>query len=125
MTTVQDCVQEIIAKGPTYFISSSVASGVSGAQVATEWDPASLLEDMRQNSPGLLGDHAWTEWSVRPALGSSCFIHYGTRGSSLGHLEVPGYGSLRALEQSHKRQVSASMATSTDASTPLIRLLGF
>ncbi|MGZ3680735.1 MAG: hypothetical protein ACXWQR_19760 [Ktedonobacterales bacterium] len=121
MTTVQDCVLEIIAKGPGYFIRSSMPDG---ARPVTEWDPATLLEEMRQNSPGVLDDHAWTECSVRPAIGNSCFIHYGVRGSSLGHLEVPGYGHLRALELSQKRQASTDTSAG-GARTPLIRLLGY
>lgn len=100
MKTVQDCVLEISAKRPGYFIRSSMPDG---ARPVMEWDLATLLEEMRQNSPGVLDDHAWTECSVRPAIGNSCFIQYGARGSqygvrgsSLGHLEAPGYGHLRA-----------------------------
>lgn len=120
-TTVQDCMQEIIAKGSGYFIRTS---GSGGTRAATEWEPAALLEDMRQNSPGVLDDHAWTEWSVRPASGSTCFIYYGSRGSSLTHLEMPCYGSLRALEVSQKRQATTNTTTG-GAPKSLIHLLGY
>lgn len=121
MTTLRDCLQEIIAKGSGYFIRGTVPGGSS--EVA-EWEPATLLEDMRQNAPGVLDDHAWTEWSVRPAIGSSCFIHYGLRGASLAHREVASYGHLRAFELSQKRQTSTVMQVGR-ARTPLIHLLGY
>lgn len=121
MTTVQDCMQEIIAKGPGYFVRSSVPAG---AYATTEWEPATLLEDMRQNAPGVLDDYAWTDWSLRPAIGRSCFIHYGSRGSSLAHREVPSYGHLRAFELSQKRQTSTAMQAGR-ARTSLIDLLGY
>lgn len=120
-TTVQDCMQEIIAKGSGYFIRGTVPGG---PRAATEWEPTTLLEDMRQNSPGVLDDHAWTEWSVRPAIGSSCFIHYGSRGSSLAHQEVPSYGHLRAFELSQKRLASTDTPAG-GARTSLIHLLGY
>jgi hypothetical protein len=94
MTTVNDCMQEIIAKGPGYFIRGGVPSG---EQVAAEWDPTALLEDMQHHLPGVLEDHAWTEWSVRPDIGVICLVHYGVRGFSLGYMEVPGYGKLCVL----------------------------
>lgn len=121
MTTLQDCLQEIIEKGPRYFIRSAVPLG---ANTAMEWEPAALLDDMRQKSPGVLEDHAWTEWSVRPTIGSSCFIHYGVRGSSLGHQEVPGYGHLRVLELAQKKQAGAG-AMASSARSPLSRLQGY
>lgn len=121
MTTLFDCLQEIIEKGPQYFIRGAVPSG---ATMALEWDPATLLDDMRQKSPGVLEDHAWTEWSVRPIIGSSCFIHYGVRGSSLGYQEIPGYGHLRALELAQKKQTGAG-AISGNARPPLSRLQGY
>ncbi|MGZ3585169.1 MAG: hypothetical protein ACXVCT_20695 [Ktedonobacterales bacterium] len=101
MTTVQDCMQEIIAKGPGYFIRGRAPAG---EHVAREWEPQALLDDMRQNIPGILEDHAWTEWSLRPDIGVTCIIHYGVRGFSLGYMEVPGYGTLRVLELSQKRR---------------------
>lgn len=121
MTTVRDCLQEIIAKGPGYFIRGAVPAG---EQEATEWDPTVLLEDMRRKLPGVLEDHAWTEWSVRPTIGTMCFIHYGVRGFSLGYMEVPGYGNLRVLELSQKRHTGSS-GTSDDTRKPLSRLLGY
>jgi hypothetical protein len=79
---------------------------------------------MQQKSPGVLEDDAWTEWSVRPAIGSSCVIHYGIRGFSLGHMEVPSYGHLRALEQSQRQQASAG-TMGGGMPVPLSRLLGY
>lgn len=121
MTTVQDCMHEIIAKGPGYFIRGAVPAG---AQVAREWDPAALLEDMQQNLPGVLEDHAWTEWSVRPNIGVTCIIHYGVRGFSLGYMEVPGYGNLRVLELSQKRQTGTG-EKSGGSPKNLTHLLGY
>lgn len=121
MTTVQDCLREVIAKGPGYFIRGAVPAGT---HVAMEWDPTALLEDMQQKLTGVLDDHAWTEWSVRPDIGVTCFIHYGVRGFSLGYMEVPGYGNLRVLELAQKRQTSAS-AVSDGSRKPLSRLLGY
>lgn len=120
-TTVQECMQEIIAKGSGYFIRSSVPGG---SRAATEWEPTSLLADMRQNAPGILDDLAWTEWSDRSLIGTSCFIHYGSRGSSLAHQEVPSYGHLRAFELSQKR-LASSATSANGARTPLIHLLGY
>lgn len=121
MTTVQDCMQEIIAKGPGYFIRGGVPSG---AHEAREWDPTALLEDMRQNLPGVLEDHAWTEWSVRPNIGVTCVVHYGVRGFSLGYMEVPGYGNLRVLELSQKQLASAGEKGGSSPKN-LSRLLGY
>ncbi len=120
-TTLQECMQEIIATGSGYFIRGTVPGGSS--EVA-EWEPATLLEDMRQNSPGVLDDHAWTEWSVRPAIGRSCFIHYGLRGSSLAHREVPSYGHLCAFELSQKR-LANTHTSAGGACISLIHLLGY
>lgn len=121
MTTLHDCLQEIIEKGPGYFIRGAVPPGET---MAIEWESATLLDDMRQKSPGVLEDHAWTEWSVRPTIGTSCFIHYGVRGSSLGHQEVPGYGHLRALEVAQKKRAGTG-ALSSNARPPLSRLQGY
>jgi hypothetical protein len=121
VTTVQDCVNEIIAKGPGYFIRGSAPSG---AQAVIEWDPAHLLEDMRQKSPQVLEDKAWTQWSIRPDIGSTCIIHYGVREFSLGYMEVPGYGHLRALELSQKRQMNSG-EMNDGSRKPLSRLLGY
>lgn len=121
MTNLQDCLQEIIAKGSGYFIRSSF---LASAHEATEWESTALLDDMWQKSPGVLDDHAWTEWTIRQGIGSTCAIHYGIRGSSLGHRDIPGYGRLRAFEQSQRRH--ASTGESGDGSrTPLSRLLGY
>lgn len=120
MTTVFDCLQDIIAKGPKFFIRSSAATS---GPVATEWEPTALLNNMRQTAPALLDDPAWTEWSVRPSIGASCFIHYGVRGYSLGHMEAPGYGTLRAFELDQKGRPSAD-EDGRGARDSLSRLLG-
>lgn len=120
MTTVFDCLQDIIAKGPKFFIRGSA---VTGGQAATDWEPAALMDYMRETSPAVLDDPAWMEWSARPTIGASCFIHYGVRGYTLGHMEVPGYGNLRALELDQKRQTRDDEGSS-DARGSLSRLLG-
>lgn len=114
-------MQEIIAKGPGYFIRGGVPSG---EHAAAEWDPTALLEDMRHHHPGVLEDHAWTEWSVRPNVGVTCLVHYGVRGFSLGYMEVPGYGNLRVLELSQKRQGGTGEKGDGSPKT-LSRLLGY
>lgn len=114
MTTLYDCLQEVIGHGPDYFIRSSASEGASGR---AEWDPPALLADIRRTSPGVLEDHAWTEWSALPGGSRTCIIHYGIFGVSLGYEDVPGYGALRALELSQKRPISTSV--SPDASRPL------
>jgi hypothetical protein len=103
MTTVQDCLQEIIAKGTKYFISSTVSAAAGGNP---EWAATALYANMQQESPGLLSHHAWTEWATLPDGSSVCYIHYGVFGFSLSHADVPGYGSLRALELSHSQRAS-------------------
>lgn len=119
MTTLFDCLREVIAKGPGFFVRSSA---VTSGQSATEWEPSALLENMRQTSPAVLDDPAWTEWSVRPSIGASCFIHYGIRGYMLGHMEVPGYGNLRALELDQKRRTNTD-GEGAGARESLIHLL--
>lgn len=103
MTTLQDCLQEIIENGPGYFIRSSAPLG---AHEGLEWESIAVLTDIQQKSPGMLTDSAWTEWSVRPQVGRSCHVHYGIHGTSLGHQSVPGYGHLRVLEQSQRRRTA-------------------
>ncbi|HLZ24318.1 MAG TPA: hypothetical protein VKQ30_19565 [Ktedonobacterales bacterium] len=93
MSTVLDCLQEIVSKGPGYMIHSSV---VAGADKTSDWEPSALLADMQKKSPGVLEDHAWTEWITSARGPDVCYIHYGISGSSLSHREVPGYGHLRA-----------------------------
>ncbi|HLJ81015.1 MAG TPA: hypothetical protein VKT52_05975 [Ktedonobacterales bacterium] len=105
MTTVQDCLQEIVSKGPGYMIHSSI---VAGADKTSDWEPAVLLADMLRTSPGVLDDHAWTEWIAHPRGTGVCYIHYGILGSSLGHREVPGYGLLRVALKTSPRQESTS-----------------
>lgn len=120
MTTLFDCLQEVIAKGPRFIVRSSAAAS---GQAVTEWEPSALLDDMRQTSPAVLDDPAWTEWSVRPRIGASSFIHYGVRGYSLSHMEVPGYGNLQARELDQNKQMSAD-EDARGAPDSLSRLLG-
>lgn len=99
MTKLLDCMQEVIALGPGYFIRSDS----SGPYRPSQWEPNALLSDMRHASPLVLDDYAWTEWSPQRGGGSSCSINYGRCGIALGHQEVPGYGHLRVFELSQKR----------------------
>jgi hypothetical protein len=100
MTTVQDCLQEVIAQGPDYVIHSSIRTG---AHRTADWDPRVLLADMQVESPQTLRDHAWTEWSVLADGSHSCAIVYGKRGDSPGERGVLGYGVLHAYESWHKQ----------------------
>jgi hypothetical protein len=104
-STVQDCLQEIIAWGLGYVIQSSTHIG---AQRTIEWEPSALLADMRRESPNVLSDHAWTEWS-RLADGSrSCAIVYGKVGAPPGERGVPGYGLLHVYESWHQQRTKRS-----------------
>src|SRR5690242_19700017 len=85
-STVQDCLQEIIARGPDYVVSSSTHMG---AQRTVEWEPSALLADMRRESPNVLLDHAWTEWSRLADGSQSCAIVYGKVGAPPGERGVP------------------------------------
>lgn len=120
MTTVFDCVQDIIAKAPKFLVRSSA---VTSGPAATEWEPTTLLNNMRQIAPAVLDDPTWTEWSLRPSIGANCFIHYGVRGYSLGHIKTPGYGNLRALELDQNGHTNAN-ENGGDARASLSRLLG-
>lgn len=117
MSSVQDCLQEVIELGPRYFIRISAPAG---ADRTSEWEPAELLAVMQRESPGVLEDHAWTEWSTHPGVGSTCYIHYGSFGSALGHREVPGYGHLVAFELSQKQQTGILAPV-----VPLSRRMGY
>src|SRR5579864_4167098 len=97
MTNLRACLQEVIEKGPGFFIRSYA---IPGAYRTSEWEPAVLLAELEHEAPGLLEDHAWTEWLTHPGVGLTAYIHYGVRGSSMSHREVPGYGHLRVLEVS-------------------------
>jgi hypothetical protein len=102
MTTVQDCLQEVIAQGPGYVIHSSIRAGVDRTM---DWEPSALLADIQAESPAVLRDHAWTEWR-RLADGSlSCAIVAGKRSDSAGERGVLGYGVLHAYETWHKQAV--------------------
>lgn len=100
MTNVQDCLQEVIEKGPGYVIRSSERADIDRK---SEWEPTALLTDIQQQSPRLLDDHAWTEWTTLADGSQSCAIVYGIHGGPPGDRAILGYGSLRAFESWHKR----------------------
>ena len=106
MATVRDCLQELVDLGTGFYVHSDA----SGAYRPSRWESAALLADMHAESPGVLRDPAWIEWSALPNGSKTCSINYGTRGTSNSHREVPGYGHLRAFEASQKQseRVSAS-----------------
>jgi hypothetical protein len=106
MTNLLDCMQEMIALDHGYFIRSDSP----GPYRPSQWDPATLLADMRRQSPLVLDDFAWTEWSTHRGGGRTCSINYGRAGFSLGHREVPGYGHLRVFEVSQRRPESEDTA---------------
>jgi hypothetical protein len=99
MTTLQDCLEEVIGKGPGFFIRSYA---IPGAYRTSDWEPGAFLIELQRDAPGLLEDDAWGEWTTRQGIGLTYSIHYGRSGSSMSHREVPGYGHLRALEVSHR-----------------------
>jgi hypothetical protein len=99
MTTLLDCMHEVIALGPGYFIRTDSA----GPYRPSQWESTALLADMRHESPLVLDDPAWTEWSAHRGGSRTCSINYGRFGLSLGHQEVPGYGHLRVFEVSQRR----------------------
>ena len=109
MTNVQDCLLEVIAKGPGYVIRSSERAGIDRE---SEWEPRALLADIQQESPRLLADHAWTEWIILADGSQSCAIVYGIRGGPPGDRAILGYGTLRAFELRHKQQVERAADTS-------------
>jgi hypothetical protein len=100
MTTVQDCLQEVIAQGPDYIIHSSIRVG---AHRTTDWEPSVLLADMQVESPNVLRDHAWTEWRRLADGSQSCAIVAGKQSDSPGERGVLGYGVLHAYESWHKQ----------------------
>jgi hypothetical protein len=106
MTNLLECLQEVIALGPGEFIRTDSA----GSYRPSQWEPTALLDDMQHESPLMLDDYAWTEWSDLPGGGRTCSINYGRLGVSLGHQEVPGYGHLRVFELSHRRPESRDTA---------------
>ena len=116
MTSVQDCLEEVIARGAGYVIRSDA----SGAYRPSQWEPAALLADLQHEAPNTLRDHAWTEWSVLRDGSATCSINYGVAGVALGHMGVPGYGHLRAFALSQKRPEPVH-----DVRAPLERLLGY
>ena len=104
-STVQDCLQEVIARGSGYVVSSSTHIG---AQRTVEWEPSALLADMQRESPNVLLDHAWTEWSRLADGSQSCAIVYGKVGASPGERGVPGYGLLHVYESWHLQKTTRS-----------------
>ena len=101
MTNLQECLEEIIAKGSGYVIHSSERAG---AHSTSDWDPAALLADMQVESPLMLTDHAWTDWTILTDGSQSCTIPYGIRGSSSGQRAIPGYGILRVYTSAHMQR---------------------
>jgi hypothetical protein len=97
MTSLQDCLEDVIGKGSGYVIRTSLPTG---AYNTMQWQPAAFLAHLQLTSPGVLADHAWTEWHTHRTSGPVGYVHYGALGSSLAHLEVPGYGRLTVLEHS-------------------------
>ncbi len=104
MTTVQDCIQEVVDLGTGFYVHSDAP----GAYRPSQWESVALLANMHVESPGVLRDPAWIEWSVLLNGTRTCSINYGTLGRSISHREVPGYGHLRAFEASQKRPEQAS-----------------
>jgi hypothetical protein len=98
MTTLLECLQEVIAKGPGFVIHSSLRAG---ANSTSDWDPAALLADIQFESPLVLTDHAWTDWTILTDGSQSCTIPYGVRGSTSGQRGIPGYGTLRVYTSAH------------------------
>ena len=109
MTNIQDCLLEVIAKGPGYVIHSSERAGIDRV---SDWEPSALLADIQQKSPRLLVDHAWTEWTMLADGSQSCAIVYGIRGGPPGDRAILGYGHLRAFESRHKQKVERAADTS-------------
>ena len=102
VTSLRDCLEEVIARGSGLFIRSY---NIPGAHRRSEWDPAELLAELEVESPGVLEDGAWGEWVTRPGIGLTYSINYGQLGFSVSHQEVPGYGRLRALEVAQRHVV--------------------
>lgn len=94
MTSLQDCLDEVIEKGSGFVIRNSI---LTGEQRTAEWEPAALLSHLQRTSPGMLEDHAWMEWHLLRTTGTVGYIHYGAFGSSMAHMGVPGYGRLSVL----------------------------
>ena len=109
MTNVQDCLLEVIAKGPGYVIRSAERAGIDRK---SEWEPVALLADIQQESPLLLVDHAWTEWIILADGSQSCAIVYGIQAGPPGDRAILGYGHLRAFESRHKQKVERAADTS-------------
>jgi hypothetical protein len=99
MTKLRDCLQEVIERGPGFFIRSYA---IPGAYRRSEWEPVEFLTELERESPGVLEDDAWGEWVRRPGIGLTFYINYGCLGFSMSNREVPGYGHLRVLEVSQR-----------------------
>ena len=101
MATVRDCLNEVIAVGSGYVIRTSVRSG---PQRTTDWEPSALLAYMEDESPGVLADQAWTDWSQLADGSQTCAIVYGRVGAAPGERGVPGYGAMHAYEARHLQE---------------------
>ena len=101
MMNLRECLEEVIAKGPGFVIHSSERVGVHST---SDWDPATLLADIQLESPLVLTDHAWTDWTILTDGSQSCSIPYGMRGSSSGQRAIPGYGTLRVYTSAHMQK---------------------
>jgi hypothetical protein len=99
MTTLLDCMHEVIALGPGYFIRTDSA----GTYRPSEWEATALLADIERECPRVLDDPAWTEWAAQRDGSRTCAINYGRSGRGLEHQELPGYGHLRVCEVSQRR----------------------
>ncbi|MGO8950914.1 MAG: hypothetical protein ACLQUY_25325 [Ktedonobacterales bacterium] len=113
MTTLRDCLQEVISNGSELFIRSYA---IPGAYRTSEWEPVKFLDELQRESPGVLEDDAWGEWVNRPVSGLTFYIHYGYLGWSMSHREVPGYGHLRALEVSQRHMRDTVRSTLAQSS---------
>ena len=51
MTTLRDCLDEVIGKGPGLFVRSYA---IPGAYRKSEWEPDEFLTELQRESPGVL-----------------------------------------------------------------------
>jgi hypothetical protein len=105
MATVRDCLNEVIALGSGYMIRTSVRTD---SQRKTDWEPSALLAYIEAESPGVLADHAWTEWSQFADGSQTCAIVYGRVGASPSERGIPGYGVVHAYEAWHLQKEARS-----------------
>ena len=93
---------------PTILLTSANKLSHVGAQRTVEWEPNALIAKMRQESPNVLLDHAWTEWSRLADGSQTCAIVYGKVGASPRERGVPGYGLLHVYESWHQQRTARS-----------------